>query len=68
MKFTDTGYRLLILFFLVTMEVSDTDSSSDNPAAAKRPKLGSPEDDDEDISIIEEHIDVGLNTRTLKLL
>ncbi|KAH7717194.1 hypothetical protein AAVH_15383 [Aphelenchoides avenae] len=40
------------------MEVSDTDSSSDNPAAAKRPKLGSPEDDDEDISIIEEHIDV----------
>ncbi|KAH7723560.1 hypothetical protein AAVH_09039 [Aphelenchoides avenae] len=45
------------------MDASDTtpaETGSDGPAAAKRPKLESTADDDEDISIIEEHINVRL--------
>ncbi|KAH7723561.1 hypothetical protein AAVH_09040 [Aphelenchoides avenae] len=38
--------------------VSLTETSRDNPAAGKRPKLEPPADDDEDISIIEENINV----------
>lgn len=45
----------------VSITMPSSESASDSPATAKRPKLEPPADDDEDISIIEERIHVGQN-------